>query len=787
MPLQIPNLDDRRYQELLDEALARVPVHNPEWTNFNKSDPGVTLIEIFAFLTENLLYRSNQIPERNRRKFLSLLGVPLQAASSAVGLVQFTNERGPAQTITLNDGLEVRAGQVPFRTVQGLDVLPVEAQVFFKRKLTTTDTTVTDYYKLLYASYTDTEVDDASIELYETVPLDSKLANGVDIGQETSDGALWIALLARANDKPSDKTEAALEDLRESIREAIAGKTISLGIVPALASATRELTPLGQVADAAAQTQLRYEIPNVAGGTDLPQDPSLRVAKYKPLDARAPTDVLAKPGVVEITLPGNKDELKLWTNLDPLEPGVGDFPPALEDTNLDERVITWLRIRPAATAVAARLLWVGINTVFVSQRARVSNELLPAGTGAPDQVAFLSQKPVIARSVRLTVTTKDGQTRLWQEIDDLLGAGPEVPVPDARLPPGTPAASNTLTEVFTVNAESGEIRFGDGTRGKRPPALSTLRASYDHGVGMAGNVGANSINTSPALPAGLKVSNPVRTWNGADAEAVADGEKQITRYLQHRDRLVSASDFATIAQRTPGIQLGRVDVLPAYNPALTTSEPGDAPGAVTLMVIPRYDAKQPDAPLPDKLFLEAICKYLDPRRLVTTEVFLRGPEYLSIWVSVGISVVAGTSVAQVREAVKLALLQFLSPLPPEGTPTLDTQAAFLTTPQYAAAQNGWPLRKQITDRELLAVASRQSGVLSVKDVLIAKGTDAATREIALNGLQLPRVAGISVQVGDPLSLDELRGTSATTTTGTGGTPSGTPKRKVPVPLIPEEC
>jgi hypothetical protein len=393
MPLQIPNLDDRRYQELLDEALARVPVHNPEWTNFNKSDPGVTLIEIFAFLTENLLYRSNQIPERNRRKFLSLLGVPLQPASSAVGLVQFTNERGPAQTITLNDGLEVRAGQVPFRTVQGLDVLPVEAQVFFKRKLTTTDETLTDYYKLLYASYNDAEVDDASIELYETVPLDAKLADGVDIGAETADGSLWIALLTRAGDKPTDKTEAALEDLRDAVREAIAGRTISLGIVPALAAATRVLTPLGQDANAASQTQLSYEIPNVAGGTKLPDDPSLRVAKYRPLDARAPSDVLAKPGTVEITLPGNKDELKLWTNLDPLEPGVGDFPPALEDTNLDERVVTWLRIRPSATAAAARLLWVGINTVFVSQRARVSNELLPLGTGTPDQIASYRRSP----------------------------------------------------------------------------------------------------------------------------------------------------------------------------------------------------------------------------------------------------------------------------------------------------------------------------------------------------------------------------------------------------------
>src|SRR5436309_12281564 len=98
MPLQIPNLDNRTYQQLLDSALARIPVHNPEWTNFNKSDPGVTLIELFAFLTENLLYRCNQIPERNRKKFLSLLGLQLQPASSSRGLVSFANERGPRQT-----------------------------------------------------------------------------------------------------------------------------------------------------------------------------------------------------------------------------------------------------------------------------------------------------------------------------------------------------------------------------------------------------------------------------------------------------------------------------------------------------------------------------------------------------------------------------------------------------------------------------------------------------------------------------------------------------------------
>src|ERR1700752_4208225 len=240
MPLQIPTIDNRRYQDLLDEALARIPVHNPEWTNFNKSDPGVTLLELFAFLTENLLYRANLIPERNRRKFLQLLGIPLQPASSATGLVSFTNDRGPLQTITLNGGLEVRAGQVPFRTERGLDVLPIEAQVYYKRKVVNQNTQITDYYKLLYSTYKRQLPADDAIQLYETLPIDGREGNEVAIGQETIDGSLWVALMVRAGDKPAGNTETAREDLRNKVREAIAGKTISLGLVPATDEATRK-------------------------------------------------------------------------------------------------------------------------------------------------------------------------------------------------------------------------------------------------------------------------------------------------------------------------------------------------------------------------------------------------------------------------------------------------------------------------------------------------------------------------------------------------------------------
>src|SRR5919201_6250134 len=219
VPVPVPALDTRRYQDLLDEALARIPVHNPEWTNFNRSDPGVTLIEVFAFLTESLLYRANQIPERNRRAFLSLLGVPLQPAASARGIVTFSAESGPQQTITLPADLEARAGQVPFRTELGLDLLPVEALAYYKRRLEDQPQELVDYYGALYASYKGTKPDTTSLQLYETVPLGLD-QGGIDL-VGTADRSLWIALLLRRADGVGDAPLAAA-------RAALVGKTLSL-------------------------------------------------------------------------------------------------------------------------------------------------------------------------------------------------------------------------------------------------------------------------------------------------------------------------------------------------------------------------------------------------------------------------------------------------------------------------------------------------------------------------------------------------------------------------------
>jgi predicted phage baseplate assembly protein len=84
MPLPIPNLDDLRFQrDLVDEARRRIIRYCPEWTDYNLSDPGITLIELFAWMTEMIVYRLNRVPEKNYLQFLEMMGVRLQPASSA--------------------------------------------------------------------------------------------------------------------------------------------------------------------------------------------------------------------------------------------------------------------------------------------------------------------------------------------------------------------------------------------------------------------------------------------------------------------------------------------------------------------------------------------------------------------------------------------------------------------------------------------------------------------------------------------------------------------------------
>ena len=107
MALPVPNLDDRTFQDLVSEARSMIPRYCPEWTDHNLSDPGITLIELFSWMVDILLYRLNKVPEKNYIKFLDLIGVKLAAASAATTDITFRlSSPQPAPTV-IRAGTEV--------------------------------------------------------------------------------------------------------------------------------------------------------------------------------------------------------------------------------------------------------------------------------------------------------------------------------------------------------------------------------------------------------------------------------------------------------------------------------------------------------------------------------------------------------------------------------------------------------------------------------------------------------------------------------------------------------
>jgi hypothetical protein len=735
MPLPAPAIDTRRYRDLVAEALARIPVHNPEWNNFNDSDPGVTLLQLFAFMAESVLYRTNLIPDRNRREFLRLLGIPLQPARPARAMVAFTLQKDAAPT-TIELSEELYAGSLPFVPERGLIAYPIEGRGYVKQRVDDQRRAqLQTTYDQLYASIRHPL---QTLDFYETRPMDPPVAGAalpaLDLTR-TVDRSVWLALFAL------DRGEAA----RNAARSMLAGATLTLGVVPAPGADGRVLLP-AQPATTSAAPQLVFERPDLTKTGPA----------YLPIDVLHMDDVLSAAGVVELRLP-DAAGLQTWDALGPLEVGVGGYPPALDNADDLDRLITWIRIRTprsseqndSGSQAGASLCWVGTNATTAVQRMHMQGERLPDGTGEPDQGAVLGRPPVIDTSVQLMVNGE-----IWDRVDDLTDAGPEVPpVSFSRVV--NAAAPLPSAKAFTLDPATGEIAFGDGARGARPPRGALVTCTYDHCDGTKGLVGIGAINKVNAIP-GLQISNPVPTWDAADAEDVAAAEDRIPATWRHRNVLATPEDYVRIARETPGVRLGRVEVIPLLDPGLPEQI---SAGVVTLMVIPATDPSQPDAPVPDPLFLDTICAYLAPRRIVTVELHVCGPKYLPFALGVGIQAVPTEAEGPLRERVRAALLEFLSPL------------------RGGFDGAGWPLGKAVDPAELTAAAARVRGVAKVTGLLLLDGTGAKLEAPQpLTGLQLPRVVACVV-AGETPTAQDLAG---------GAAPADAPAA-MPVPVVPGEC
>ncbi|MCD9590071.1 putative baseplate assembly protein [Streptomyces sp. 8ZJF_21] len=132
MTLPSPNLDDRRFQGLVDEAKRLVQQRCPEWTDHNVSDPGVTLIEAFATMVDQLVYRLNRVPDKNYLAFLDLIGVRLYPPTAARTEATFWLSAPQPEPVRIQAGTEVATVRteteeaVVFTTGRDLSVVPCE-------------------------------------------------------------------------------------------------------------------------------------------------------------------------------------------------------------------------------------------------------------------------------------------------------------------------------------------------------------------------------------------------------------------------------------------------------------------------------------------------------------------------------------------------------------------------------------------------------------------------------------------------------------------------------------
>src|SRR3954469_13954455 len=231
MPILPPSLDDRSFGDLVDELVARIPAHTPEWSNANLGDPGRTLIELFAWLADTMLYRVNLIPERQRLAFLRLLGNPMRPAAAAAGVVAVTiDDDRAADSVMLASRTTVKGnGSASFETTNELTVLPVSAEAYFKRPLT--DGEATDLAPVVDGLREVSKLSQ-SVRPYVTTPVfvgGAAEPAGFDLVSRTIDRTLWFALLA------------ATADIRDAVRATIGGHTpagaphiLSVGIAPQL-------------------------------------------------------------------------------------------------------------------------------------------------------------------------------------------------------------------------------------------------------------------------------------------------------------------------------------------------------------------------------------------------------------------------------------------------------------------------------------------------------------------------------------------------------------------------
>jgi predicted phage baseplate assembly protein len=634
------NLDDRTFQDLVDECLLRIPRYCPEWTNYNPSDPGITLVELFAWLTDQMLLRFNQVPRRNYVTFLELLGIRLQAATPAQTDVTFYLTTNLGEPYTIPAGAEVATLRteteeaIVFSTDRPVTIGCPTIQHFLTAE--TTDPTpqvLRDRFTDTWNLRSDGLWEGRELNLFNEQPQPGNCFYLVFAAGQAIEGNV-IAL----NFKGEAATPTGINpDVPPRRWEAWNGETWEPVLLQEFDDATRGFS----------FHELAQQGLNPLQGADvllhLPQ--RFPVTQFTTYQGHWLRCTYAPP---ELHLPGYSSS-------------------------------------PRIVGLAVRAIG---GTAPVSQSTIIENELLGESDGTPGQAFKLQSDSILPRrqGEHLLVTSPGGLPQIWTEVSDfsdssptdlhytidsltgIVQFGPLIREP-AQLKRQVQVRARTQVGQGIGSAlEDAAIQVMERQYGAIPPRGSVLRmASYRTGGGQKGNVQRGALQVlKSAIPYVTRVINHASARNGADAESLDEAVIRVPRLLRTRDRAVTREDFEALA-----LQAGAGAVSRALCPA---AESDQSRGTVRLLIVPEADREailRGEGMNPNSFDLnlqlkEQVLAYLNDRKLLGVKVQLEKPEYVGVAVQTEVALEPEYNNSRAQREIlahlRIALYRFLNPL-----------------------------------------------------------------------------------------------------------------------------
>ncbi len=717
MPLPLPDLDTRRWTDLIAEARGVLPSYAPDWTDFNASDPGVTLLELLAHVVEQDLYRANRVPPATLVGLLALAGFRPSGARPAEVVLAIGPDRTTGERHDDSSGVPARveAGTV-YRSPGGIGAVTLDP-------VTPSGAQVTAVLRGLEAA---AGADEPEPGLVDVTPALASGSGVLPFGADPRPGAaLYLGFAAPlpsaapvnmwvGADEPSgpDAGPGPHHDARIAW-ELLTGTHEEPGWAELTVSRddTRALTRSGLVVVCATGSQLARSYPAVRG-----QRWWLRCRL-----AAGGYDVAPRLNAVALdaTAARQQDAITGGWRFAPQARTVGLAPGATTR-------LAGLRLDPAGQVVDLELDPSGagpavqVPAVQVPGRLDLPVALLGRADGGPDLVLDVPVAAALRDSLEVWTAAGGGWQR-WTVTGDLTAVGP-------------------AEYVVAIEPSGRSLRFGDGAAGLVPPEGAAVLALGAHTAGSAGNLAAGS-RWRPASGAGPDAVNPAPASGGSDPEDLAAVAARAVAELTASERLVeiaagaptldqldpalvrsvpaparavTALDMERIARDVPGTAVSRVRAWPGVD----VEAPGlSAPGTVSVVVVPYLPADRPQA---GAGLLTAIRRELHRRRVVGTRLVVRGPGYRSVAVAATVTASSGADPDRVLAAAAAALDTYLDPR--RGGP----------------AGRGWPFGRTVFRAEVLHVIVTVPGVDYVGAVeIFGDGASAGCDDLPIGPRVLP--------------------------------------------------